>query len=173
MTRKQLIEPRYTQSQVLAATRLSEKTLQNYIAREQFEMYSDFANRPGRGQRRFYSASDVVLLAAMRDLSLYSIPPSVMGNYANSVRAWLLTDGSRSQSAVGDAISGLPNRYFLFVPPPEADIALAANSWEDLGALAEEWGYNAYIILNGKQLVARTIHSLQLRDQWPAESEAE
>ena len=165
MTRKDLIEPRYTQSQVLVAARLTEKTLQNYIAREHFLVYSDFVN-PGRGQRRFYSAVDVVLLAAMGELALFSIPPSVAGIYANSIRGWLLVNGSRSQTRVGDAVSGLPSTFFLFAPPSDSveQVSLCADSWSSLEAEIERFGdLNSYVIVNAKQLVTRVIHRLQIR----------
>jgi hypothetical protein len=158
MKRDQLTVPRFTQADVLKATGLSAQTLQNYVTREVFEVYSASAVQ---GHRRLYSAADVVLLACMSAVSGFSIPPRTAGSFANHVRAWMLADAPRDGTTEKP-----PKRFFLFCPEELdevknlPDIMLSGPNPAKLLELAVSEGHTAFLILDGGRIIAEALARL-------------
>lgn len=158
MTRQELTIPRFSQADVVTATGLPAKTLQNYSEREVFEVYSP---NPGKGQRRLYSVADIVLLAGMKAVSGFDIPPRTAGNFANHVRAWMLVETSRYRNT-----ERLPEWFFLFCPAKrddEANLPDMMLQGADLAALTErasQEGHLAFLLINGKRLITETLKRL-------------
>ncbi len=158
MTRQEMTIPRFSQAVVVKATGLPAKTLQNYIDRKIFTVY---ASNPGKGQRRLYSAADIVLLAGMKAVSGFGIPPTAAGILANHIRAWMLVETSRCGGS-----DRLPECCFLFSPgtrDDEANLPDVIDQGPDAGELTKRAageGHLAFLLIEGKRLITETLNRL-------------
>ncbi|HEU0140321.1 MAG TPA: hypothetical protein VFQ79_11435, partial [Bryobacteraceae bacterium] len=109
--------PSFAAAEIIHATGLPEKTLQNYLARYEDAMQLS-APAPGKGQRRMYSAADAVYLAAVRAIANFGVAPSAAILLANHVRAWVMTE-ARWRYECG--FTGLPAQYFGFGPKTDGN----------------------------------------------------
>jgi hypothetical protein len=85
-----LVEPRYSQPDVLRVTRLKAAVLQTWVNRSAIELAEQ---NPGYGRRRSYSALDVVRLAVMRRMADMRVDLSVAKEIAEAAAENLTRHG--------------------------------------------------------------------------------
>lgn len=162
---KEFNRPSFCQAEVISATRLSEKTLQNYLARYE-EALGLSAPAPGKGQRRLYSTSDAIFLAAMTAVSGFGLAPLRAALFANHVRAWAQIEARKYYEG---GFVHLPDQLFGISAPfegNESDLMINASTFEEINAWAKEYGHHAILILDGKRIAQETAHKLWARYEW-------
>jgi hypothetical protein len=161
---KEFNRPSFSQAEVISATHLSEKTLQNYLARYE-EALGLSATAPGKGQRRLYSTSDAIFLAAMTAISGFGLAPLRAAHFANHVRAWAQIEARRYYEG---GFIHLPDQLFGVSAPfegNESDLMIQASTFEEINAWAKEYGHHAILILDGKRIAQETARELWARYQ--------
>jgi hypothetical protein len=157
--------PSFTQAEVISSTGLTEKRIQNYLARYEGEM-SLSVPPPGRGQRRRYSAADAVYLATVRAMSDFGLAPSTAVLLANHVRAWAVVQARRYYEG---GFVYLPEQLFGFCSPfegNESNLMIHAATSEGIQAWAKKYGHDAILIVDGKRIAQETARRLWERYQW-------
>lgn len=162
--------PSFSQAEVLSATGLSEKTIQNYLARYEEEMHLS-APAPGKGRSRLYSAADAVFLAAVRAISAFGLAPSTAIFLAHHVRPWAL---AQAQHYYQNGFVHLPDRLFGFCPPfrasfrqggegNDSNLIIHAATFDEIQAWAKEYGHPGLLVIDGARIARETINKLWAR----------
>lgn len=154
--------PSFSQAEIINATGLNEKTIQNYLARYEDKMNLS-APAPGKGQRRLYSAADAVLLAAMRAIAGFELPPLKAVLFANHVRAWATVEARRYYECGFDY---LPARFFAFCPSSEgneSELMIHGETFQEIQHWASEYGHGVVLIVDGKRIAQDVTRKLWAR----------
>ena len=156
--------PSFSRAEIKCATGLTEKTLQNFFARYGAKMRLS-APAPGKGRSNLYSASDAVLLSAVRALTDFEIPPPTAILLAHHVRTWVVAEARRYYQ---NGFVHLPDQLFGVLPPlygGKENLVIQAATVDELWAAAKKRGHRALLVLDGARLARETIDKLWARYQ--------
>ena len=151
-----IYEPRWTHGETVDVTGVTSKSLHNWVARE-IVVPEELVVRSGR---RFYSALDVIAIAAMAELTELKVPPLDAWEIATRVKyrsEELLIDKLSHEFAKAGVSVGPKNPIDILVRYIDGELSVAERSRTERSKWEPE---GSYIVVPADRLTYRILKRL-------------